>query len=159
MRRIVAPLSVSVAIVFLFATGIDLMGWPAPLVEAQTQLVVIEHAENETVVDLAAEGDSVGDTLVFSNELYDDRNSSLIGRSEGSCVRTVVGQSWECTFTISMEQGSLVVVGPFYDDGKGSFAIVGGTGEYADATGQMSLEASATSTTEHPEWEFTFDIR
>jgi hypothetical protein len=58
-----------------------------------------------------------------------------------------------------MEHGALVVVGQFYDAGRGSFAIVGGTGDFAEAAGQMSLGASATSTAEHPEWEFTFDIR
>ena len=159
MRRIEALLSVSIAIALLFAAGIAMGQWPAKLVAAQTHLVLTEHASNETVVDLAAEGDSVGDTLVFSNELYDDRNVNLVGSSHGSCVRTVVGESWDCTFITSMEQGSLVVVGPFTDAGTGSFAIVGGTGDYAGATGQMSLKASPTSTTEHPEWEFTFDIR
>lgn len=159
MRRIVALFSVSFAVALLFAGGIAMMRWPVTLVAAQERLVLIEHASNETVLDLAGEGDSVGDTLVFSNELYDDRNVNLVGSSHGSCVRTVVGESWDCTFTTSMEQGSLVVVGPFYDAGRGSFAIVGGTGDYADAAGQMALEASATSTSENPEWEFTFDIR
>ena len=159
MRRIVALLSVSVAVALLFAVGIAMVPWPAPLVAAQARLVLIEHVSNETVVDLAGEGDSVGDMLVFSNELYDDRNVNLVGSSHGSCVRTVVGESWDCTFTTSMEQGSLVVVGLFYDEGRGAFAIVGGTGDYAGADGQMSLKASETSTTEHPEWEFTFDIR
>jgi len=159
MRRIVALLFVSAAVTLLVAAGIAMVRWPASLVAAQERLVLIEHVSNETVVDLAGEGDSVGDMLVFNNELYDDRNVNLVGSSHGSCVRTVVGQSWYCTFTNSMEHGSLVVVGPFYDAGRGSFAIVGGTGDYAEAEGQMSLEASATSTTEQPEWEFIFDIR
>ncbi len=125
---------------------------------AQETLVLIEHVTDEQVVDLSDEGDSVGDTLVFSNELYDDRNVNLVGRSEGSCVRTVVGVSWYCTFTNAMEHGSLVVTGPFYDEGQGGFAITGGTGEYAGASGQMSLTAAEGSTAESPQWEFTFEI-
>ena len=133
--------------------------WPATLVAAQARLVLIEHVSNETVIDLAGEADSGGDALVFSNELYDDRNVNHVGSSHGSCVCTMVGQSWDCTFTNPMEHGSLVVVGPFYDAGGGSFVIVGGTGDYADADGQMALKTSPTSATEHPEREFTFDIR
>lgn len=125
---------------------------------AQEQLILIEHVTDEQVVDLSNEGDSVGDTLVFSNELYDDQNANLVGRSHGSCLRTVVGESWDCTFTNTLENGSLVVTGPFYDDGRGTFAITGGTGDYAGAGGQMSLQAAESSTTESPQWEFTFEI-
>jgi hypothetical protein len=125
---------------------------------AQETLVLIEHVTDEQVVDLSDEGDSVGDTLVFSNELYDDQNVSLVGRSHGSCMRTVVGESWDCTFTNTLENGSLVVTGPFYDDGTGAFAITGGTGDYAGASGQMSLTAAESSTAESPQWEFAFEI-
>lgn len=127
-------------------------------VAAQEALTLIEHVTDEQVVDLSDEGDTVGDTLVFSNELYDDQNVNLVGRSHGSCVRTVVGESWDCTFTNTMENGSLVVTGPFYDAGVGTFAITGGTGDYAGASGQMSLQAAEGSTAESPQWEFAFEI-
>jgi hypothetical protein len=147
------------AVVVLLLIGVlaaDRLG-TAPAA-AKESLTLIEHASNETVVDLADEGDTVGDTLVFSNELYDDTNANLVGTSQGSCVRTVVGESWECTFTNTMEHGSLVVVGTFYDAGTGTFAITGGTGDYTGASGQMSLTAAESSTAESPEWEFVFEI-
>jgi hypothetical protein len=128
------------------------------LAAAQESLTLIEHVTDEQVVDLGEEGDSVGDTLVFSNELYDDQNVNLVGRSHGSCVRTVVGESWDCTFTNTLENGSLVVTGPFYDDGRGTFAITGGTGDYTRSAGQMSLQAAESSTAESPQWEFAFEI-
>ena len=128
------------------------------LAAAQESLTLIEHVTDEQVVDLGEEGDSVGDALVFSNELYDDQNVNLVGRSHGSCVRTVVGESWDCTFTNTLENGSLVVTGPFYDDGRGTFAVTGGTGDYAGAGGQMSLQAAESSSDESPQWEFAFEI-
>ena len=130
----------------------------ADLAVAQETLTLVEHVTDEQVVDLSDEGDSVGDTLVFSNELYDDRNVNLVGRSHGSCTRTVVGESWDCTFTNTLENGSLVVTGPFYDDGRGTFAITGGTGDYAGASGQMSLQAAESSTAESPQWALSFEI-
>lgn len=156
MARNTALLTVAATLALLLAGNLVIQrGEPAA---AQEMLTLIEHVTNEQVVDLSDEGDSVGDTLVFSNELFDDQNANMVGRSHGSCMRTVVGESWDCTFTNTLENGSLVVTGPFYDDGTGTFAITGGTGDYAGASGQMSLQAAASSTAENPEWEFSFEI-
>jgi hypothetical protein len=156
MARNTALLTVAVTLALLLAGNLVIQrGEPAA---AQEMLTLIEHVTNEQVVDLSDEGDSVGDTLVFSNELFDDQNANMVGRSHGSCMRTVVGESWDCTFTNTLENGSLVVTGPFYDDGTGTFAITGGTGDYAGASGQMSLQAAESSTAENPEWEFSFEI-
>ena len=57
-----------------------------------------------------------------------------------------------------MENGSLVVEGPFEESGNGTFAITGGTGEYSGATGQMTLTAAEGSTADSPKWQFVFDI-
>jgi len=158
MARNTALLAVAAALALLLAGLFTSVRGGVPAA-AQETLVLIEHVTDEQVVDLSDEGDSVGDTLVFSNELYDDQNVNLVGRSHGSCMRTVVGESWDCTFTNSMEHGALVVTGPFYDDGTGAFAITGGTGDYAGASGQMCLTAAESSTAESPQWEFTFEIR
>ena len=157
MARNTALLAVAATVALLLAGIFASVRGGVPAA-AQESLVLIEHVTDEQVVDLGDEGDTVGDTLVFSNELYDDQNANMVGRSHGSCMRTVVGESWDCTFTSTLENGSLVVTGPFFDDGTGSFAITGGTGDYAGAGGQMSLQASASSTAESPEWEFTFEI-
>lgn len=157
MARNTALLTVAATLALLMAGLFVTLRGGEPAA-AQEMLTLIEHVTNEQVVDLSDEGDTVGDTLVFSNELYDDQNANMVGRSHGSCMRTVVGESWDCTFTNTLENGSLVVTGPFYDDGTGTFAITGGTGDYAGASGQMSLQASASSTAESPEWEFAFEI-
>jgi len=116
-------------------------------------LVVIDHSTTDTVIDLGAEGDSIGDLLAFSNAVYDEENETEIGTNQGSCVRTVPGEAWECMFTIILDEGQLTVAGPLSDAGPSELAITGGTSAYATARGQLRLEA--TSETES---RFTFEI-
>ena len=158
MRRSVSLLVVSAVAVLVFAGTLSLIRFGIAPAAAKESLTVIEHVTNEIVVDLGDEGDIVGDTLVFNNELYDDADANQIGSTNGSCIRTAVGKLWECTFTSSMENGSLVVEGPFEESGTGTFAITGGTGDYSGASGQMTLTAADDSTTDSPKWQFAFEI-
>jgi hypothetical protein len=121
---------------------------------ADETITVIEHATSDTTIDLGAKGDSVGDTLVFANDIYDAQDANKIGTDQGSCARTVVGKSWECAWTVFLPDGQIVVEGPFYDSGDTTLAITGGTGKYAGATGSMTLKARDNGT----EYEFTYDI-
>jgi hypothetical protein len=99
------------------------------------------------VTDVGEEGDSVGDILTFANEIYDEANENLLGTNQGYCFRVVVGEAWECNWTIMLENGSITVEGPFYDAAESTLAITGGTGDYAHATGQMLLRAHDDSGT------------
>jgi hypothetical protein len=47
-----------------------------------------------------------------------------------------------------------VVEGPFYDTEDSTLAIIGGTGDYAGASGQMQLKAREGGT----EYEFTYEL-
>ena len=108
---------------------------------AAPQFTVVERAVTDTVVDLGPKGDSRGDQLTFANPVYNSTNSNKVGRDQGSCVRTVVGKAWQCSFTTWLAKGSLVVEGPFYDTRDSVFAITGGTGSYSRARGVMHLHA------------------
>ena len=121
-------------------------------VDAST-LIVVERATTDTVIDLGEEGDSIGDLLGFGNAVYDENNENEVGTSQGSCVRTVPGESWECMYTVILDEGQLTVEGPFYDAGPSDLAITGGTGAYSTARGQMRLEAISET-----EFRFTFHI-
>lgn len=158
MRRLVTLLAVSVVAVLVLAGALSMIRLGTAPAAAKESLTVIEQVTDETVVDLGDEGDTVGDTLVFNNELYDDKDENLIGSTNGSCIRTAVGKLWECTFTSSMENGALVVEGPFEESGTGTFAITGGTGDYSGASGQMTLTAADDSTADSPKWQFVFEI-
>ena len=107
-----------------------------------TKFTVVERATSDTVVDLGAKGHSLGDMLMFGNNIYNAANTTKIGRDEGSCWRTNPGTAWECSWTVLVAHGSLVVQGPFYDNGRDSvLAVTGGTGVYRTARGQMTLHA------------------
>jgi hypothetical protein len=103
---------------------------------------VVERATTDTVIDLGGAGDSIGDMLMFGNDVYNAANTTKVGRDEGVCFRTNPGLAWECTYTTILSSGSITVQGPFYDDLHDSWlAITGGTGKYANARGQLTLHA------------------
>ena len=96
------------------------------------RLHLIEHPVNEHVIDLPPTGvDSQGDQFPFSNLLFDRSNRHQVGRDQ-NCE-------------ISVE-------GAFYDRRDSVLAIIGGTGQYRDARGQMLLHARADG------YDFVFSI-
>ena len=109
--------------------------------QGTTTFTVIEHAVTDTVADTGPAGDSMGDVLAFANPIFTADNKTRIGSDNGSCIRTAVGKAWECSWTLTLAQGSLVVEGPFYDTADSDLAITGGTGAWATARGQMHLHA------------------
>jgi allene oxide cyclase len=120
--------------------GADTRGTaPEGTSQARPSVTVVERAVSDTVVDLGPKGDSVGDLLTFANPVYDRTNSRQVGRDQGSCIRTVAGKAWQCSYTTRLRAGSLVVEGPFYDARDSVLAITGGTGAYARARGAMHL--------------------
>lgn len=123
----------------------------------ETTVKVIEHADTDTVrhIGPASEEDSVGDVLTFANTVYDSANEKRIGGDNGQCVRTAAGKAWECIWTISLAGGQMTVEGPFYDSKDSVLAITGGTGEYKDASGQMTLHARND---EETEYDFTYEV-
>ena len=155
MRRLpIAVAAASVLSIGAVAGALAFQATPEIAMESPT-LVVIEHATTDTVVDLGAEGDSLGDTISFSNELFDEADANVVGHAQGTCTRVEIGVSWECTWTNVLPNGSLVVQGPFLDAGDSMLAITGGTGEYAGASGQMRLHTLEGG----DKHEFAFDVR
>lgn len=117
--------------------------------ESRTQIVVVEHADTDTVTDTGAAGDSAGDILTFANDVYDASNANKIGTDNGYCFRTVVGVAWECAWTLTLSDGQIMAQGPFYDAADSFLAITGGTGAYKRAMGQMKLHARNLAGTEY----------
>ena len=110
--------------------------------ENEAQVVhVIEHAETNTVQHIgpANEKDSVGDVLAYANPIFDEANENQIGTDNGYCIRTVAGGAWECAWTTTLDEGQIMVAGPFLDGEDSVNAITGGTGAYAGASGEMEL--------------------
>jgi allene oxide cyclase len=122
---------------------------------AAEQIVVVERPVDETTVDLGAKGDSVGDLLVFANKVYDAANKTQLGTDNGYCVRTIVGKSWECIWTLILKGGQITVEGPFMDSGDSLLAVTGGTGKYAGARGSMKLHPRDPTPTGY---DFTYEL-
>ncbi len=120
-----------------------------------TTITVVEHADTDVVTDTGEAGDTVGDVLTFANKVYDEKNEKEIGSDNGYCLRTAVGSAWECNWTVTLSDGSVVVAGPFMDAGDSILAITGGTGAYADARGSMKLHARNDQGTEY---DFTYEF-
>jgi allene oxide cyclase len=108
---------------------------------ARETLHVVERELTETTIHLGAKGnpDSVGDMIVFANPIFDSTNTRQLGIVQGTCVRVIVGKSWECFFTLALANDRITLEGPYADTGESVFAITGGTGRYTGAKGQMSL--------------------
>jgi allene oxide cyclase len=102
---------------------------------------IYDRATGETSIDLGAPGDSQGDVIAFDDPSFDPVTHVRVGNSRGQCVRTVVGVAYECVWTTTLPQGSLMVAGPYYDAAPSTLAIIGGTGAYRNARGEVLLRA------------------
>jgi len=118
-------------------------------------ITVVERATTDVVTDVGDEGDSVGDILTFANEVFDENNEEKVGTDQGYCFRTVAPGAWECNWTIFLPDGQITVEGPFFDTSESTLAITGGTGAYADASGQMALKFRNDEGTE---FDFVYEI-
>lgn len=103
-----------------------------------TTLVTIADARihKAEFIDIGALGDSPGDMFIFDQPLLDS-DSKRIGNNSGICVRTLVGHSLQCQWTLTLENGTIQVAGREFDKGTSLIAIVGGTGAYMGVSGQM----------------------
>jgi allene oxide cyclase len=119
-------------------------------------LKLVERADNDVVTDLGDMGDSVGDVLTFANAVFDEANDKQVGTDQGYCIRTKVGVSWECNWTVVLDDGHISVEGPFLDASDSVLAITGGTGAYVEARGEMKLHARNAEGTE---FDFIYEIR
>src|SRR6202041_3582976 len=116
-----------ITMVRIAALATALLALPAFAAE---QIKVVERPVGETTVDLGAKGDSIGDMLVFANGVFDAANKTQVGSDQGYCVRTIVGKSWECNWTLMLKSGQITVEGPFMDEGDSLLTVTGGTGKY-----------------------------
>jgi hypothetical protein len=93
-------------------------------------------ASKAQFIDIGEPGDSAGDILVFDQPLLDEYRQQ-IGTNSGTCTRTRAGHSFQCSWTLTLENGSIQVAGREFDKGKSVISIIGGTGIYSGITGDM----------------------
>ncbi|TBC01463.1 Allene oxide cyclase [Rhizobium ruizarguesonis] len=103
-----------------------------------SKLRLIEHSTTDAVTDLGAKGDSAGDLLTLSSEIFADDNKARVGSANGYSIRTVVGKAWECFWTVTLAKGQITTEGPYLDAGDSIMAINGGIGAYSTVRGEMA---------------------
>ena len=118
------------------------------------KLVVVERATTDAVTNGEAT-DAAGNILTFANEVFDKTNTRKVGTDQGSCVRIVVGKTWECSFTTFLPAGQITAQGPFFDTGNSVFSVTGGTGAYRNVRGEMELRYRNPAGTE---FDFVFHL-
>jgi hypothetical protein len=142
--------------VSLFVVAGLLTAWAtSSAAQSSFTIQVVEHADTDVVADIAPADDSVGDVLTFANVVFDKANTKQVGTDNGYCLRTVVGEAWECAWTMTLADGQLSVAGPFYDTQDSVLSITGGTGAYSGVRGQMKLHARNAEGTEY---DFIYEI-
>jgi allene oxide cyclase len=109
-------------------------------------LTVIEHATTDATTDTGVAGDTAGDILTFSNQVFDRADAHAVGTDQGYCIRTVAGKSYECNWTTILAGGQITVQGPFLDAGDSTLAVTGGTGRYRNVRGFMKLHSLENGT-------------
>ncbi|NQZ09294.1 MAG: dirigent protein [Algicola sp.] len=135
-----------------------LLGCYAPsgfAADAQTQaktLITIADAKTSPAVglDLGKPGDSIGDQWLFDQPLLDAQRKN-IGNNSGVCIRTKVGNSSQCQWTLTLnggghDAGTIQVAGREFDQGSSAIAIVGGTGAYQHISGELISFKNADGT-------------
>ena len=96
-----------------------------------TRLVVIAREADFTVIDVAPEGDSPGDQILFTDTLF-DQAGRRIGRDQARCT-IMFRDDVLCDATFILDgRGQLTIEGATL-----TFAVTGGTGEFARARGQL----------------------
>jgi allene oxide cyclase len=150
MKRLLALVAAAALMVLVVAV---VNGGADPGSSPGKTIHVVERATTDTVSDISPAGDSAGDLLTFANEIFDAANVHKVGTDQGYCVRTEAGESWECNFTTFLDDGQIVVEGPFFDTGDSTFAITGGTRAYRNARGSMELKVRSAT-----EFDFIFGV-
>jgi hypothetical protein len=105
----------------------------------------------EAQLDLGPAGESLGDQLVFTEDLF--RRGQEVGTLGGVCTVTglepAVSITFQCLATASLPAGQITVQGlvTFSPETEGQpfrIAITGGTGAYRTAHGQVTVVETAT---------------
>ena len=87
--------------------------------------------------------DSVGDLLIFQSEVKNGSETRTLGTAQSACTVTEIRGTEltaHCTGTTEFADGTVELAGLLHSDSASDrFAIVGGTGRYDEADGQVTV--------------------
>ena len=127
-------------------------------VTGATTIVLVEHNDNETNVDLGETGPSAGDLRVWGpNPLYDAANTADSGATtQGTCVAMNAANDCLLNETVLFPDGSTLELHGIQLGGgvPSTRTIVGGSGQYLGASGFVAV----APTEDERYWAKTFEI-
>jgi hypothetical protein len=156
MRGVIIALFVSASIVGIRGAAAQ-SATPTNSTGTATMMLV-EHSDHATDVDLGAQGPSAGDIRVWGpNPLFDADNVTDTGaQTQGTCI--ALNAEWACvlTETIVFPDGSTLEFQGVEqgDDAQSPRTIVGGSGQYLGATGTAMVEPTQDQTI----WKRTINV-
>ena len=119
----------------------------------QTVLHLVLPAETQKIRDVDGFGLRMGDRLAARGPL-NDSGGTKVGTAYADCAvaRRILGPEtglWNCTYVLELDDGDLVIQG-LDPRGPGTYemAVLGGTGAYADASGDATFTDTGDGTGE-----------
>lgn len=95
----------------------------------------------ENYVDVGTPGPGIGDMLVFQDRILD--HGRQVGVQGGTCTVTALLEEGHfqthCVGTVSLAAGEIAFQGLVTDAPEKHMAVVGGTGRYRDAGGDLTV--------------------
>jgi hypothetical protein len=131
-----------------WARGLLKGGGTTPQAPAGTRetLRIWVHTQHQKLVDADGSGGfSVGDYTVFTETIF-DRSHQPIGQDFVQCLFSY-GPA-ECSGAFSLDGRGRIQIDGMLDHTDSAVAVIGGTGEFATASGIAVIHLSGTNTTQ-----------
>jgi allene oxide cyclase len=134
--RILVPLAAVLALAA--AAGWSTLASASSAQSTDMTLLAVDVAKSEIYVDAGAKGDGPGDTIFFRETLL--KSGKAAGGSDVMCI-FVRRNAGRCSGTLRLSGGTLEASGGTRFGGRFSLPIVGGTGRYSGASGELTVVA------------------
>jgi hypothetical protein len=107
--------------------------------DEQRTIRVVSVLQEEEFLDLGAEGESLGDQLVFSSKLLKD--GDVVGHDAVVCTLvSVERQEGQCVATTWFDDGQITLQGLInFTEDPPAVPITGGSGKYEGAEGELHI--------------------
>jgi hypothetical protein len=106
------------------------------------KFTLIGKVDAAHVIDNEPAGDSPGDSIVFSQQLYDESGTREVGRDHAICTRTMDAEgSYLCQGAFLLRRGQITIAGidPPATVTRHPLVVTGGSGRYRGVSGEITV--------------------